>query len=122
MNKKEFSEIRQALGKTQVQLSQLLAVSLKTVESFEEGWRNIPVYVERQILFLLSLKRASSEYEKPCWEICNCPNEWREKCTAWEFKAGHFCWFINGTYCNGNVQESWQKKIELCRQCEVFRL
>ena len=122
MNKKEFSEIRQALGKTQVQLSQLLAVSLKTVESFEEGWRNIPVYVERQILFLLSLKRASSENEKPCWEICNCPNEWREKCTAWEFKAGHFCWFINGTYCNGNVQESWQKKIELCRQCEVFRL
>jgi DNA-binding XRE family transcriptional regulator len=121
MDKKEFSQLRQYLGKTQGQLADLLSVSSKAIESFEQGWRNIPAYIERQMLFLLFLKRASSGNEKPCWEICDCPNEWREKCSAWEFKAGHFCWFINGTYCRGLVQENWHNKMELCRRCEVFR-
>jgi DNA-binding XRE family transcriptional regulator len=121
MDKKEFSQLRQYLGKTQGQLADLLSVSSKAIESFEQGWRNIPAYIERQMLFLLFLKRASSGNKKPCWEICDCPNEWREKCSAWEFKAGHFCWFINGTYCRGLVQENWHNKMELCRRCEVFR-
>ena len=37
-------------------------------------------------------------------------------------KLGIFCWFINGTFCQGEVKESWKKKTKLCRQCEVFRL
>lgn len=37
---------------------------------------------------------------------CKMPVEWRENCSAWEFKAGHFCWFINGTF---------------CRDCKVFQ-
>jgi DNA-binding XRE family transcriptional regulator len=122
MNKREFSQIRNYFGKTQSQLAELLSVSPKAIQSFEQGWRNIPAYVERQMLFLLSLKRASSGDEKPCWEICDCPSKWRNQCSAWEFKAGQFCWFVNGTYCQGNVQGSWQKKMELCRQCEAFRL
>ena len=37
MNKKEFSQIRQHLGKTQNQTAQLLGISLKAVQSFEQG-------------------------------------------------------------------------------------
>ncbi|MFC1914697.1 two-CW domain-containing protein [Chloroflexota bacterium] len=58
---------------------------------------------------------------EPCWEIRNCPMEQRGECTAWEFEAGYFCWFVNGTFCQGKTQESWNKKIQLCRTCEVYK-
>lgn len=118
---KEFSRIRHYLGKTQKQLARLLCVSPKTVESFEEGWRNIPTYAERQLLLLLSLKRAGEESTRPCWDIVDCPAERRKNCVAWEYNAGFLCWFVSGTFCQGEFQGSWDKKMHLCRQCEVFR-
>ncbi len=122
MKKREFSQIRYSLEKTQDQLAELLGISLKAVQSFEQGWRNIPVHTERQLLFLLVLKRSYGKRNGSCWVIRKCPVEIKQKCPAWEFQAGHLCWFINGTICQGRVHESWQKKMEICRQCEVFRL
>ena len=58
MNKEEFSRVRSHLKKTQLQMAQLLGVSQKGIESFEQGWRNIPVHVERQLLFLLAKKES----------------------------------------------------------------
>ena len=121
MESDEFSQIRHYFGKTQSELARLLCVSPKAIQSFEQGWRNIPASAERQLLFLLSLKKSLNENARFCWEIKNCPIEWRENCAAWEFKAGHFCWFINGTYCQGQMHKSWDKKHELCRECEVYR-
>ena len=121
MEKEEFSTARQYLGKTQSQMAQLLGVSLKAIQSFEQGWRNIPVHTERQVLFLLSLKKTPREKLRPCWVVRKCPMEIRRNCPAWEFHAGHLCWFINGTICQAEVQESWQKKMKICRKCEVFR-
>ncbi len=121
MDNKEFSLIRHYLGKTQKQIALLLCVSTKAIQSFEEGWRNIPAYAEKQLLFLLSLKRSTDEKTEPCWEIRNCSIEWRENCSAWEFKAGHFCWFINGTFCQGEWKKNWEQKMIGCRQCEVFQ-
>lgn len=120
MESKDFSNIRRYLDKTQNQLARLLCVSPKAIQSFEQGWRSIPASAERQLLVLLSLKRAADATAKPCWKIKNCPAEWRDKCIVWEYKARHFCWFLNGTFCQGECQDNWQKKIELCRQCEVF--
>ncbi len=121
MDSKEFSQIRHFFGKTQEQLAQILGVSYKAIQSFEQGWRHIPSYIERQMLLLLSLNRSKDRSVQPCWEILNCPNEWRENCIAWELKAGHLCWFINGTFCQGEVHKSWEKKIQLCRECEVYK-
>ena len=121
MNKTEFSKIRHHFGKSQLQISQLLGVSLKAVQSFEQGWRKIPVHIERQLLFLLALKQNTHRKVKPCWVLQKCPKETRENCPAWEFKAGHFCWCISGTICQGKVQKSWQKKMKICRRCEVFQ-
>ena len=121
MQNKEFSNIRHYLGKSQKQLAQLLCVSTKAIQSFEQGWRKIPANAERQLLFLLSLKKQLDNSTKPCWKIKNCPVEWRENCSAWEFKAGHFCWFINGTFCQGRSEESWEKKIKICRDCKVLQ-
>ena len=121
MEKKEFSTARQYLGKTQSQMAQLLGVSLKAIQSFEQGWRNIPVHIERQVLFLLASKKAPPKKERPCWVIRKCPTEIRQNCPAWEFQVGNLCWFINGTICQGRTQESWQKKMKICRQCKVFQ-
>ena len=85
MKSKEFIQSRHYLGKSQKQLAQLLSVSLKAVQSFEQGWRNIPAYAERQLLVLLALRKAADPVKRPCWEIKNCPVEWRENCTEKSF-------------------------------------
>lgn len=122
MRNSEFSELRARLGKTQKELAQVLGTSLKAVQSFEQGWRRIPVHVERQILFLLAHHLPQrGKARQTCWTMKSCPKELRERCPAWEYRLGHFCWFINGTVCHGKTQGSWQKKMSLCRKCEVFR-
>lgn len=120
MEREEFSRIRHYLGKTQRQMAQILGTSPKAIQSFEQGWRTIPMHSERQILFLLSLKRAGNKESKPCWVTRRCPAETRQSCPAWEFQAGQFCWFVNGTVCRGKVQKNWRDKLQICRQCAVY--
>ena len=55
MDNDEFTRIRRYLGKSQNQIARLLRVSPKAVQSFEQGWRRIPVYIERQLLVLFSM-------------------------------------------------------------------
>jgi DNA-binding XRE family transcriptional regulator len=121
MNPLAFQAFRQQLGKTQKQLSELLGASLKAIQSFEQGWRKVPVHIERQILFLLALQNHKARESRSCWEIRSCPPETRNDCPAWEFKAGNLCWFINGTICQGKPQASWSAKMTVCWKCEVFR-
>jgi len=121
MDKKEFSKIRSSLGKTQKQMAQLLGTSLKAVQSFEQGWRRIPVHIERQMLFLLAHSDSPSGKKGRCWSLRKCPVEKKRQCPAWEFQLGHLCWFINGTICEGEAQESWEKKMQRCRKCRVFQ-
>ena len=119
MDSKEFSLLRQRLRKTQREMSQLLGVSLRSVQSFEQGWRRVPAHVERQMLFLLAMKKGAKGL-RPCWEIQKCCLENRKECPAWEFQVGHLCWFISGTRCQGKVYRTWAKKINRCKQCRVF--
>ena len=101
-------------------MAQLLGVSIKAVHSYEQGWRSVPVHVERQMFFLTSNQRGNPQIIKSCWVIKNCPSEKKKKCPAWEFKSGKSCWFINGTICDGIVYSSWKEKMKSCRSCEVL--
>ena len=121
MDKEEFSFIRRQLGKTQSKMSELLGTSLKAIQSFEQGWRNVPMHIERQMLFLLAMKRNQELKRMHCWSIKKCPTKVRKTCPAWEFHCVDFCWFINGTICHGQAQENWREKMASCRNCEVFR-
>lgn len=121
MEKSEFSRIRHYLGKTQNEMAQLLCVSPKAVQSFEQGWRKVPASVERQLLIILSLGTIPIAHTIPCWEKKGCPPEWRDNCIVWEYKVRYFCWLMNGTFCQGSVQKSWDKKMEICWQCDVFK-
>ena len=120
MEKGEFIFLRKKLNKTQVQMAQLLGVSLKAVHSYEQGWRSIPTHIERQVFFLAFKKIGATEKKKQCWVVNKCLKKRKEQCPAWEFKTGELCWFINGTVCEGTVRQNWKKKMKICRSCEVF--
>ena len=121
MNKSEFTKIRHSLGKTQKQMAQLLGISIRTIQSFDQGARRVPGYTERQSLLLLALKHSRINGSRPCWLVKKCPMKTRQDCPAWEFRAGQLCWFINGTNCQGKPQKSWHKKMEICKRCEVLQ-
>lgn len=120
MERREFTAFRKVLDKTQAQIAGILGISLKAVHSYEQGWRAVPAYVERQMLFLVTRAGDKNRKQRPCWEINHCPNEKKEKCPAWEFHAGNLCWFINGTICDGADQRDWKEKIKICRACKAL--
>ena len=120
MDHKEFSALRKKLGKTQKQMGELLGISVRTVQSFEQGWRKVPVNIERQVLFLLAAKVKTSRNYRPCWDIRGCSSTNRMLCPAWEFQIGNLCWFINGTICQGKSRLNWDKKMSFCKKCKVF--
>jgi hypothetical protein len=117
----EFAALRKKLGKTQKQIAQLIGTSLKAIHSYEQGWRTIPAHSERQILFLTAMKNKSANGKKACWVKRKCPKEKRNGCPAWEYSAGDLCWFINGTLCEGKPHKDWKSKMEVCRNCSVYR-
>ena len=119
MEKSLFISIRDRLNKTQDQMAQLLGTSTQAIRSYEQGWRRIPVHIERHIFFLLAMKKRNHTHEL-CWIINDCPDEYKEKCPAWEFKAGDHCWLINGTFCKGATQTDWEEKMNICRTCKVI--
>lgn len=121
MESEEFKYFRQRLNRTQKQIAELLGTSLKAIHSYEQGWRNVPAHVERQMFFLVSRLAENRKSRKPCWQIKKCSSEQKKKCPAWEFKAGKMCWLINGTVCEGQVQKNWEEKMKICRSCEVLR-
>jgi len=120
MEKDELTRIRKYLKKTQYGIAQITGHSVRTVQSYEQGWRHIPHDFERELILLLCLKNFSKTLPIPCWEQIDCPVEFREKCIVWEHNIRHFCWVINGTFCHGEFQGVWAKKIKICRQCPVF--
>lgn len=102
-------------------MAALLGISLKGIQSFEQGWRKVPVHIEREIRLLKTLKTERHKFARPCWKILKCPSETRNTCPAWEFKAGSLCWFINGTVCAGEPMRDWSTKIKICKRCNVFK-
>lgn len=121
LDREVFIKYRKKLAKTQKELAELLGVSIKTLHSYEQGWRSIPAHAERQILFLLSRIADKSASLKPCWTVKNCPAQRKKQCPAWEFQAGKLCWFINGTICDCAAQKNWHEKMAVCRECEAFK-
>jgi hypothetical protein len=120
MDSIEFISFRVLLDKTQEQLAELIGVSVRAVRSYEQGWRTIPAYVERQMIFLVYLLNGSGKVHRPCYIVKKCSKERKINCPTWQYKLGALCWMINGTICEGTPQHNWQEKITICRSCEVL--
>lgn len=119
MTKDEFYLARGKLGKTQKQLAELLGISIRTVHSYEQGWRNIPEHTEKYIYFLLINQKARKIGVIPCWEKKSCTE--KEQCPAWEFESGHMCWYICGTLCDCTKDACKQHKMIICKKCDIFK-
>ncbi len=120
MDKATFAKARAKLERTQKELAILLGVSLKAVQSYEQGWRSVPLHVERQLYFLLANRRdGTKKKKKNCWKEKKC--HLKKTCPAWEFQAGHLCWFLSGTKCECTAETvDWKDKMKTCRQCDVL--
>ncbi len=119
MNKQEFKTLRKKLQKTQKQLAELLGMSLKTVHSYEQGWREIPNHIQRQLYFLLTQQRNRIQKPVACWKIKNCSA--KKQCPAWEFQSGHLCWFLGNTLRDQDRDIAYKDKMSVCRDCEVLQ-
>jgi len=110
---------RRCKGKSQRKLVELLGLSLKAVESYEQGWRSVSSNVERMLYFLLfKLNQKAFEAEFPCWEATSCPEERRGHCVAYVAQEGYFCWFFTGGLCAS--AKALGEGERHCYGCTVF--
>ena len=61
--------------------------------------------------------RFHNPFLKKCYEIKGCTTT---DCPCHGREADR-CWMIEGTYCGGEVQGTYAKKLESCSECEVYR-
>ena len=122
MSGPEFARLRASLRKSQREFAELLGLSLKAVESYEQGWRNVPAHVERLLYFLLfKLNEDEIEAEDPCWKSTGCPEDVRSKCVAYVAKEGRFCWFFTGRLCASTKPGADEAAEDRgCYACAVF--
>ena len=113
-------QIREILGRTQAELAVALGISEKAVQSYEQGWRNVPVRTVIQLLVLVALYRKQSMDDIPCWEVRTCDPEMRETCAAFTVGRGQFCWFIGSRECRAPTPVS-PDSILPCMECPVVK-
>jgi hypothetical protein len=102
-------------------MADLLGRSIKSVESYEQGLRNIPVNIERIVYFLLfKLNMDKFDNKGLCWDIKKCPGPTRENCIAWTAQEGFFCWFLTAKVCSHERSISGAS-TSTCFACSFFR-
>lgn len=116
--------IRRSFGITQTQLAAAMGTSAKAIQSYEQGWRNVPTRALIQLLVLLAIHRRRQIDPAPCWEIKKCPQTARATCPSYTIGDGQFCWFV----CAGARRCSPDTKVAEdaddllpCMGCEVIR-
>lgn len=120
----DLKRVRRALGRTQTEMAELLAVSTRAVQSYEQGWRPTPCHVQQMAGLLMFLDwRKSGNRSSPCWRTMDCPTSKQLACPAYQFKAGDICWLMLGTRCSGRTPkpENWDAKIKTCLDCDVMK-
>ena len=112
--------IRGILGRTQAELGAALGISEKAIQSYEQGWRIVPVRVMIQLLVLLALFRKHTMDDVPCWEIRKCTLAQRKQCASFTVGRGQFCWFVGSHDCRP-PQVKNSDAILPCMDCSVVK-
>jgi PAS domain S-box-containing protein len=58
------------------------------------------------------------EKKVKCWEVLGCNDK---ECPVYRAKVRK-CWLIPGTHCHNEIQGKFLEKMEMCLQCEPFRI
>jgi DNA-binding XRE family transcriptional regulator len=118
-----FRRIRKQLGVTQAQLAAAMGTSTKAVQSYEQGWRNVPTRVLVQLFVLLAIHRRRQVDKVPCWDIKHCSVAEREACPSYTIGDGQLCWFVTaGGGCGRAAGDAAGRDDALlpCMGCEVI--
>lgn len=112
-------EVRRALGMTQSEFADVLGVSARAVQSYEQGWRAVPFSTYLHMFAVLASARRSALGDKPCWEVTGCPESKRAACRSPRLNSGLFCWLVAGRSCGGRGGR--KKGQPQCADCPVIR-
>jgi transcriptional regulator with XRE-family HTH domain len=115
-----LKRVRGILGRTQEELAVALGVSAKAIQSYEQGWRNVPVRVVVQLLVLLALHEKRSADDLPCWKVRKCSQAARAECPSYTMTEGRFCWFVAADQCRPK-RYNVKKDVLPCMECPVIR-
>ena len=117
----DLKAIREELKISQATLASYLGVSVRTVQSCEQGWRCPGEAVKKALLLLLITYRRREELASlHCWDELCCSAEQREGCLIYQSRQGHLCWFLLGNQCARHPNSGWKEKQQMCRQCAFF--
>jgi len=117
----DIAEIRREYGLSQAEFADLMGTSLRTVQSWEQGWRKPSPAAERSALLLLMAWRLGGRFgTELCWEHTGCSQADRDRCLAYQSKQGHLCWFLTGNVCRGRRFRNWSDKMSVCEECGFF--
>lgn len=115
--------LRTTMGWSRIEMSSFLGVSRKAVESYEQGWRNIPNRVWKQLLTVAAIQNDYSRAARPCWELTDCPETTRHECFSGHAMKGQFCWMTATRCCRQKVLRSHdpQGDFLICLNCPVVK-
>lgn len=115
-----LQQVRKALDKSQSELAELLGIGVRAVQSYEQGWRQCPSYIQRLAMMLLVCSEATTRSAKPCWQLTGCPSDRRRTCPGKQFGGGKLCWMISGACCGGKKLKARNAKAHDCSKCPVL--
>ena len=115
----DMRRARRELGFSQSEMADMLGISVRTVQSTEQGWRQPSSALEKSILLLLLATRNGLDFgARKCWDVRGCGN--CSECVVRRSHQGHLCWFLTGNICGGRRMRSWRDKKTLCGECEFL--
>ena len=113
--------LRTELGHSQREIAEVLGISKKAVQSYEQGWRKAPPHVEQTVLLQAILRRHADLRKIPhCWQVNKCSGETRRNCPSGRLQTPGFCWMLTGTLCHGQPSGSWAAKRAGCLKCPIM--
>ena len=119
----DLKVIRTELGLSQVEMAVYLGMSVRAVQSCEQGWRKMSSSVEKVLLLMLIAHRQNGNlHQMACWDAVCCGAELRERCPVFTTKLGYLCWYLSGNLCKGSRNLNWADKLALCRKCSFFHV
>lgn len=111
--------VRSSLGMTQAAVARALGISIRAIQSYEQGWRETPASVMVQLLVLAAAYRSAALDGKPCWEVTGCPAVNLIECPC-RHTGGHLCWLVSGRLCS-DPSGSKQENLQTCLDCRIIR-
>jgi DNA-binding XRE family transcriptional regulator len=113
--------VRGVLGLSQAKFARLLGVSARAIQSYEQGWRNMPRPLVAHVMTVLAIYCDHPAQSPSCWSLTGCPEEARSRCTAFTLGRGHFCWLLTGTTCGKSEKTACASGSQPCIGCVVIK-